>query len=176
MVVKQNVFSLALFSSAATVLNSVQPQLHTNAQTMFQPQAASIQPVQAAVQQVTSQPTQVTSAQATAAQMAAAQVTSATTTVSPSNISVAALQTAGLSINPAIVRMLLQECHQLIDSVLFISPAVLTRFEFLCRSMLLHWALSLSFSVPSPPLLSSPVQCPTWLVSPAKSSQMPRDR
>ncbi|XP_036959072.1 POU domain, class 6, transcription factor 1 isoform X3 [Acanthopagrus latus] len=88
---------------AATVLNSVQPQLHTNAQTMFQPQAASIQPVQAAVQQVTSQPTQVTSAQATAAQMAAAQVTSATTTVSPSNISVAALQTAGLSINPAII-------------------------------------------------------------------------
>uniref|UniRef100_A0A8C4FDH9 POU domain protein n=1 Tax=Dicentrarchus labrax TaxID=13489 RepID=A0A8C4FDH9_DICLA len=67
---------------AATVLNSVQPQLHTNAQAMFQPQA-SIQPVQ-----VTSQPTQ---------------ATSATTTVSQSNISLAALQTAGLSINPAII-------------------------------------------------------------------------
>ncbi|XP_051281668.1 POU domain, class 6, transcription factor 1 isoform X1 [Dicentrarchus labrax] len=82
---------------AATVLNSVQPQLHTNAQAMFQPQA-SIQPVQ-----VTSQPTQVTNAQVTAAQMAAAQATSATTTVSQSNISLAALQTAGLSINPAII-------------------------------------------------------------------------
>lgn len=85
------------FHSAATVLNSLQPQLQTNAQTMFQPQAASIQPVQ-----VTSQPTQVTNAQVTAAQVAAA------TTVSQSNISLAALQTAGLSINPAIVRTLLQ--------------------------------------------------------------------
>ncbi len=94
--------------SAATVLNSVQPQLQTNAQTMFQPQAASIQPMQAALHQVTSQPTQVTSAQVTAAQVAASQATSATTSVSQSNISVAALQTAGLSINPAIVRMLLQ--------------------------------------------------------------------
>ncbi|KAM3617733.1 uncharacterized protein V6R79_010356 [Siganus canaliculatus] len=88
---------------AATVLNSVQPQLHTNAQTMFQPQAASIQPVQAAVQQLTSQAAQVTNAQVTAAQMAATQATTATTAVSPSNISVAALQTAGLSINPAII-------------------------------------------------------------------------
>nr|XP_046252619.1 POU domain, class 6, transcription factor 1 isoform X2 [Scatophagus argus]XP_046252621.1 POU domain, class 6, transcription factor 1 isoform X2 [Scatophagus argus]XP_046252622.1 POU domain, class 6, transcription factor 1 isoform X2 [Scatophagus argus] len=88
---------------AATVLNSVQPQLHTNPQAMFQPQAASIQPVQAAVPQVTTQPTQVTNAQGTAAQMAPAQATSATTTVSQSNISVAALQTAGLSINPAII-------------------------------------------------------------------------
>ncbi|XP_041654570.1 POU domain, class 6, transcription factor 1 isoform X2 [Cheilinus undulatus] len=88
---------------AATVLNSVQPQLHTNTQTMFQHQAASIQPVQAAVQQVTTQPTQVTNAQVTAAQVAAAQPTSASTTVSQSNISVAALQTAGLSINPAII-------------------------------------------------------------------------
>lgn len=144
---------------------------------MFQPQAASLQPVQAAVQQVTSQQTQVTNAQATTAQMAAAQVTSATTTVSPSNISVAALQTAGLSINPAIVRMLLQELYQFIVSVLYyVSCGFYTCFGFLRRSMLLHWALSLSFSVPSPPLPSSPVQCPTWLVSPAKSSQMPRDR
>ncbi|XP_022063058.1 POU domain, class 6, transcription factor 1 isoform X1 [Acanthochromis polyacanthus] len=89
---------------AATVLNSVQPQLQTNAQTVFQPQAASLQPVQAALQQVTPQPTQVTNAQVTAAQVAAAQATSAaTTSVSQSNISVAALQTAGLSINPAII-------------------------------------------------------------------------
>ncbi|XP_058498573.1 POU domain, class 6, transcription factor 1 isoform X2 [Solea solea] len=88
---------------AATVLNSVQPQLQTNAQTMFQPQAASMQQVQAAMQQVTSQPTQVTNAQVTAAQMAAAQATSAATSVSQSNISVAALQTAGLSINPAFI-------------------------------------------------------------------------
>uniref|UniRef100_A0A3Q3JFR2 POU domain protein n=1 Tax=Monopterus albus TaxID=43700 RepID=A0A3Q3JFR2_MONAL len=68
---------------AATVLNSVQPQLQTNAQTVFQPQAASVQAVQAAV--------------------AATQTTSATTPVSQSNISVAALQTAGLPINPAII-------------------------------------------------------------------------
>ncbi|XP_023148025.2 POU domain, class 6, transcription factor 1 isoform X2 [Amphiprion ocellaris] len=89
---------------AATVLNSVQPQLQTNAQTVFQPQAASLQPVQAALQQVTPQPTQVTNAQVTAAQVAAGQATSAaTTSVSQSNISVAALQTAGLSINPAII-------------------------------------------------------------------------
>lgn len=73
---------------------------------MFQPQAASIQSVQAAVQQVTSQPTQVTNPQVTAAQMAAAQATSAATAVSQSNVSLAALQTAGLSINPAIVRAL----------------------------------------------------------------------
>ncbi|KAM6925583.1 POU domain, class 6, transcription factor 1 [Xenentodon cancila] len=88
---------------AATVLNSVQPQLQTNAQTVFQSQAPSIQPVQTPVQQVTPHSTQVTSVQATGAQMAAAQVSSATTTVSQPNISVAALQTAGLSINPAII-------------------------------------------------------------------------
>uniref|UniRef100_A0A8C3G7Y3 POU domain protein n=1 Tax=Cyclopterus lumpus TaxID=8103 RepID=A0A8C3G7Y3_CYCLU len=61
---------------AATVLNSVQPQLQTNAQTMFQPQAA----------------VQVTAAAAQTAN-----------TVSQSNISLAALQSAGLSINPAII-------------------------------------------------------------------------
>lgn len=93
---------LLTFPPAATVLNSVQPQLQTAAQTMFQPQAASLQ---AAVQQVTSQPMQVSSAQVTAAQMAAAQVTSATTTISQPNLSVATLQAAGFSINPAIVRM-----------------------------------------------------------------------
>lgn len=71
---------------------------------MLQPQAASIQPLQAASQQATSQPSQVTTSQVTAAQAAAAQPTTLATSVSPSNISVAALQTAGLSINPAIVR------------------------------------------------------------------------
>lgn len=86
------------FPSAATVLNSVQPHLQTNNQAVFQPQAAS-------VQQVPSQPTQVTSAQVSAAQVAAAQATLATTTVAQPSISVAALQTAGLAINPAIVRM-----------------------------------------------------------------------
>ncbi|KAM7411344.1 hypothetical protein PAMA_021368 [Pampus argenteus] len=88
---------------AATVLNSVQPQLQTNAQALFQPQAASLQQVQAAMQQVTSQPTQVTNTQVTAAQVAAAQAASITTPVSQPNISIAALQTAGLSINPAII-------------------------------------------------------------------------
>uniref|UniRef100_A0A3B4TBT5 POU class 6 homeobox 1 n=1 Tax=Seriola dumerili TaxID=41447 RepID=A0A3B4TBT5_SERDU len=98
-----NLLKLPFAGLQATVLNSVQPQLQTNAQTVFQPQAASMQSVQAAVQQVTSQPTQVTNAQATAAQMAAAQATTASTTMSQSNISVAALQTAGLSLNPAII-------------------------------------------------------------------------
>ncbi|XP_075898194.1 POU domain, class 6, transcription factor 1 isoform X2 [Nelusetta ayraudi] len=88
---------------AATVLNSVQPQLHANTQTMFQHQTASIQPVQSAVQQVTSQPTQTATPQVTTAHIAAAQQTPGTTTVSQSNISVAALQAAGLSINPAII-------------------------------------------------------------------------
>lgn len=113
---------------------------------MFQPQAASLQPVQAAVQQVTSQQTQVTNAQATAAQMAAAQVTSATTTVSPSNISVAALQTAGLSINPAIVRMLLQELYQFIVSVLFISPVVFTHVLDSCADQCCFTGRSASVS------------------------------
>lgn len=76
---------------------------------MFQHQTASLQPVQSAVQQVTSQPTQTATAQVTAAQMAAAQPTPATT-VSQSNISVAALQTAGLSINPAIVSATIPDC------------------------------------------------------------------
>ncbi|XP_037540601.1 POU domain, class 6, transcription factor 1 [Nematolebias whitei] len=78
---------------AATVLNSVQPQLHTNPQTVFQPQAASFQPLQTPVQQVPPQQTQVTGAQ----------VTCAPPTISQSNIPLAALQTAGLSINPAII-------------------------------------------------------------------------
>uniref|UniRef100_H2MLB5 POU domain protein n=1 Tax=Oryzias latipes TaxID=8090 RepID=H2MLB5_ORYLA len=62
----QDVFLIrecSLTSSAATVLNSIQPQLQTSAQTVFQPQTASIQPVQTAVQQVTPQPAQVTNAQ-----------------------------------------------------------------------------------------------------------------
>ncbi|KAM4738194.1 POU domain, class 6, transcription factor 1 [Anableps anableps] len=88
---------------AATVLNSVQPQLQTNTQAMFQPQAASVQSVQTSVQQVSPQQTQVTNAQVTSAQATAAQVTSVANTISQPNISVAALQTAGLSINPAII-------------------------------------------------------------------------
>ncbi|XP_054882359.1 LOW QUALITY PROTEIN: POU domain, class 6, transcription factor 1-like [Poeciliopsis prolifica] len=86
---------------AATVLNSVQqPQLQANTQAMFQPQAA---PVQTSVQQVPPQQTQVTNAQVTSAQVTAAQVTSVANAISQPNISVAALQTAGLSINPAII-------------------------------------------------------------------------
>ncbi|XP_014827983.1 PREDICTED: POU domain, class 6, transcription factor 1 isoform X1 [Poecilia mexicana] len=81
---------------AATVLNSVQPQLQANTQAMFQPQAAPVQPVPP-------QQTQVTNTQVTNAQATAAQVTSVANTISQPNISVAALQTAGLSINPAII-------------------------------------------------------------------------
>lgn len=83
---------------AATFLNSVQPQLQTAAQTV-------LQPVQAAVQQVQAQPTQVSTAQ-TAGQIAgqmAAQAACVTTSASQTNIPLAALQTAGLSINPAII-------------------------------------------------------------------------
>ncbi|KAM9751142.1 POU domain, class 6, transcription factor 1 isoform 2-T2 [Menidia menidia] len=72
---------------AATVLNSIQPQLQANAQAVFQPQAVQ--------QQGT--------AQVSGVQVSGAQATAASTTVSQSNISVAALQTAGLSINPAII-------------------------------------------------------------------------
>ncbi|KAF7209161.1 POU domain, class 6, transcription factor 1 isoform X1 [Nothobranchius furzeri] len=79
---------------AATVLNSVQPQLQTSAQTVFQPQTASIQPIQ----QLPPPQTQAANAQVTGAP-----ATSAASTISQSNISVAALQTAGLSINPAII-------------------------------------------------------------------------
>ncbi|CAB1414851.1 unnamed protein product [Pleuronectes platessa] len=101
---------------AATVLNSLHPQLQANTQTLFQPQAASLQPLQAAVQQLTSHPTQVTSAQVTAAQVAAAQATSAS--IAQSNISLAALQTAGLSINPAIINAAsLGGQHQFLSSL-----------------------------------------------------------
>uniref|UniRef100_A0A1A7YA97 POU domain protein n=1 Tax=Iconisemion striatum TaxID=60296 RepID=A0A1A7YA97_9TELE len=72
---------------AATILNSIQPQLQTNAQTVFQP-----------MQQLPPQQTQAANAQVTCAQ-----ATSAASTISQPNISVAALQTAGLSINPAII-------------------------------------------------------------------------
>ncbi|KAJ8016875.1 hypothetical protein DPEC_G00011890 [Dallia pectoralis] len=70
-----------------TVLNSVQPQ-----QTVFQPQTASLQQVQAAMQQA-QQSNQVT----------AAQLAQALPAVSQPSVSVATLQSAGLSINPAII-------------------------------------------------------------------------
>ena len=88
------------------MLNSLQPQLQTTAATLFQPQAASLQ-------QVTSQPTQVTGTQVTASQVAAAQMASAiATTMAQPGISVAALQTAGLSLNPAIVSLAFFTCDQ----------------------------------------------------------------
>uniref|UniRef100_A0A4W5N9S9 POU domain protein n=1 Tax=Hucho hucho TaxID=62062 RepID=A0A4W5N9S9_9TELE len=71
----------------ATVLNPVQTQ-----QTVFQSQTASLQQVQAAMQQA-QQNTQV----------AAAQLTQAMPSVSQPSVSVATLQSAGLSINPAII-------------------------------------------------------------------------
>ncbi|XP_072223112.1 POU domain, class 6, transcription factor 1 isoform X2 [Leuresthes tenuis] len=104
---------------AATVLNSVQPQLQTNAHTVFQPQASSIQPLQTAVQQATSQPSQVTHAQ-----VSGAQATSASTTISQSNISVAALQTAGLSINPAIISAASLGAHPQFLSSLTSTPII----------------------------------------------------
>nr|XP_046221802.1 POU domain, class 6, transcription factor 1-like isoform X4 [Oncorhynchus gorbuscha] len=71
----------------ATVLNPVQTQ-----QAVFQSQTASLQQVQAAMQQA-QQNTQV----------AAAQLTQAMPSVSQPSVSVSTLQSAGLSINPAII-------------------------------------------------------------------------
>lgn len=71
----------------STVLNPVQTQ-----QAVFQSQTASLQQVQAAMQQA-QQNTQV----------AAAQLTQAMPSVSQPSVSVSTLQSAGLSINPAII-------------------------------------------------------------------------
>ncbi|XP_061908504.1 POU domain, class 6, transcription factor 1 isoform X2 [Entelurus aequoreus] len=79
---------------AATVLNSVQPQLQTSTQALFQSPAPSIQ---TALQQ--SQPASLANPHGECA----AQATPATVAASQANLSVAALQTAGLSINPALI-------------------------------------------------------------------------
>lgn len=76
------------FFPAATVLNSVQTQLQSPAQAVLQPQVSALQSVQAALQ-----PTQTTPAT----------TASVVQKVSEPSASVATLQTAGLSINPAIV-------------------------------------------------------------------------
>ncbi|XP_030625734.1 POU domain, class 6, transcription factor 1 isoform X2 [Chanos chanos] len=81
---------------AATVLNSVQPQLQAAAQTVFQPQSASLPSVQAAVQQTQTTP-------ATTGNAAAASPTPIPQRAAEPTASVATLQTAGLSINPAII-------------------------------------------------------------------------
>ncbi|XP_061541587.1 POU domain, class 6, transcription factor 1 isoform X4 [Phycodurus eques] len=89
----------------AMVLNSIQPQLQTSTQAVFQPPAGSIQPVHTPLQQpcrgLMSQSTP--AAVISAAQEEVAQATPAATVAAQSNISVAALQTAGLSINPALI-------------------------------------------------------------------------
>lgn len=77
-------FSLPI---AATVLNSVQPQLQAPTQTILQPQAAALQSVQ----------------QAQGAPASPATVASVMHKVTEPSASVAALQTTGLTINPAIV-------------------------------------------------------------------------
>nr|XP_057907706.1 POU domain, class 6, transcription factor 1 isoform X2 [Doryrhamphus excisus]XP_057907707.1 POU domain, class 6, transcription factor 1 isoform X2 [Doryrhamphus excisus]XP_057907710.1 POU domain, class 6, transcription factor 1 isoform X2 [Doryrhamphus excisus] len=90
---------------AATVLNSVHPQLQTSTQGVFQSPAASMQPVQTTLQQ----PPPTSAVNAPAAQematsvAAAAAQASAPTPTAAANLSVAALQTAGLSINPALI-------------------------------------------------------------------------
>ncbi|XP_041954237.1 POU domain, class 6, transcription factor 1 isoform X2 [Alosa sapidissima] len=80
---------------AATMLNSVQPQLQMPTQTLFAPQA--LQSVQAAMQ------TSTQSTLPTTAQVATATTTVATPRTSEPSASVATLQTAGFSINPAII-------------------------------------------------------------------------
>lgn len=79
-------------------------------------------------------------------------------------------------------RTLHQSCHRRAPPVCCfcffdaISFPLSTCFYSLRSSVPPPWELSPSFSVPSPPLPSSPVPCPTWLVSPVRSSQMPKDR
>ncbi|KAK7129172.1 hypothetical protein R3I94_017398 [Phoxinus phoxinus] len=73
---------------AATMLNSVQTQLQSPAQAVLQPQMSALQSMQAALQ-----PTQTTPAT----------TASVVQKVSEPSVSVATLQTAGLSINPAII-------------------------------------------------------------------------
>ncbi|XP_028654366.1 POU domain, class 6, transcription factor 1 isoform X2 [Erpetoichthys calabaricus] len=78
---------------AATVLNAVQPHLHTATPTILQTPAAALQPP--ATMQPIPQPTQQTVIQTTGG--------APTLKLSESQASVATLQTAGISINPAII-------------------------------------------------------------------------
>lgn len=79
--------SVSSLPVAATVLNSVQPQLQASAQTLLQPQASPLQSVE----------------QTQAAPASTATVASVMHKVTEPSASVAALQTTGLTINPAIV-------------------------------------------------------------------------
>lgn len=81
---------------AATVLNSVQPQLQAPAQTVLQPPAAAFQSLQAAMQQTQATPV-------STAQVAAATAAPVLQKFSDPSVSVATLQTGGLTINPAII-------------------------------------------------------------------------
>ncbi|XP_077585947.1 POU domain, class 6, transcription factor 1 isoform X2 [Stigmatopora nigra] len=83
---------------AATVLNSIQPQLQSGPQAVFQ----SPQPVQTALQQLCGGSTSMTTPVVISTSQDT-QPTPAATVNSHSNISLAALQTAGLSINPALL-------------------------------------------------------------------------
>lgn len=83
---------------AATMLNSVQPQLQLPTQTLFTPQAAALQSVQAAIQTFAQ-----SSTSAATAQVVTATTTAATPKSSEPSASMATLQTAGLSINPTIM-------------------------------------------------------------------------
>lgn len=79
--------SVSSLPIAATVLNSVQPQLQAPAQTLLQPQAATLQSVQ----------------QTQAAPASTATVASVMHKATEPSASVATLQTTGLTLNPAIV-------------------------------------------------------------------------
>ncbi|XP_077466848.1 POU domain, class 6, transcription factor 1 isoform X2 [Stigmatopora argus] len=83
---------------AATVLNSIQPQLQSGPQAVFQ----SPQPVHTALQQLCGGSTSLTTPVVISTSQET-QPTPAATVATHSNISVAALQTAGLSINPALI-------------------------------------------------------------------------
>lgn len=125
------------------------------------------------MQQVTSQPTQVTNTQVTAAQVAAAQATSITTPVTQSNISIAALQTAGLSINPAIVRVPSQRfssvptilhCLHLSHVCLFCSM-LMSRFSAQINAASLGAQPQFLSSLTSTPIITSAMSSMTGITS-----------
>ncbi|KAJ8409195.1 hypothetical protein AAFF_G00242160 [Aldrovandia affinis] len=92
-----SILKLPLGLQTATVLNTVQPQMHTAAQAVLQPQTTPIPSLQASVHhQSQAMPT-------TMAQVVTTSVAPSTPRVSEAIVTVATPQTAGLSINPAII-------------------------------------------------------------------------
>ncbi|XP_057686702.1 POU domain, class 6, transcription factor 1 isoform X1 [Corythoichthys intestinalis] len=118
---------------AATVLNSIQPQLQTGPQAVFQSPAGSMQPVHTALQQ----PCGGLTSQTTPVVISASQEVQPTTVATQSNISVAALQTAGLSINPALINAASLGVQNQFLSSLTSSPIITNAMSNLLPSQIL---------------------------------------